>query len=149
MRPETFTLSQKELQRVRVISTCIKGDLACAAPRRPWLAPQTPRSRSSPAPSVLPSRRRTPATRWQPSRLTTGSKVAAQFFPAETTAGYFRLLQRLLRRCGVPTAFYGDRSGIFVRNDPRWSLEEELAGQRQPTQFGRAPAQLGITFIAA
>jgi len=57
--------------------------------------------------------------------------------------------QRLLRRCGVPTAFYGDRSGIFVRSDPRWSLEEELAGQRQPTQFGRALAQLGITFIAA
>src|SRR5258708_9689954 len=30
MRPETFTLSQKELQRVSVISACIKGDLACA-----------------------------------------------------------------------------------------------------------------------
>jgi hypothetical protein len=28
-------------------------------------------------------------------------------------------------------------------------LEEELAGQRQPTQFGRALQQLGITFIAA
>jgi len=79
----------------------------------------------------------------------TGKILAAQFFPAETTAGYFHLLQRLLRRCGVPTAFYGDRSGIFVRSDPHWSLEEELAGQRQPTQFGRALAQLGITFIAA
>src|SRR5260370_6719522 len=31
MRQETFTLSQKELQRVSVISTCIKGDLACAS----------------------------------------------------------------------------------------------------------------------
>jgi transposase len=30
MRQETFTLSQKELQRVSVISACIKGDLACA-----------------------------------------------------------------------------------------------------------------------
>src|SRR5258705_12415451 len=30
MRQETFTLSQKELQRVSVISTCIKGDMACA-----------------------------------------------------------------------------------------------------------------------
>src|SRR5258708_33630974 len=27
---ETFTLSQKELQRVAVISSCVKGDLACA-----------------------------------------------------------------------------------------------------------------------
>src|SRR5574340_241159 len=30
MRPETFTLSQKELQRVTVLSTCLKGELACA-----------------------------------------------------------------------------------------------------------------------
>ena len=79
----------------------------------------------------------------------TGKILAAQFFLSESAEGYFRLLQRLLRRFGVPTAFYGDRSGIFVRNDPHWSLEEELAGQRQPTQFGRALSQLGITFIAA
>jgi hypothetical protein len=78
-----------------------------------------------------------------------GKILAAQFFPSETTEGYFHLLQSLLRRFGVPTAFYGDRSGIFVRNDDHWTVEEELAGQRQPTQFGRALAQLGITFIAA
>src|ERR1700687_5208098 len=30
MRRETFRLSQKELQRVAVISSCVKGDLACA-----------------------------------------------------------------------------------------------------------------------
>jgi transposase len=30
MRQETFTLSQKELQRVSVIRACIKGDMACA-----------------------------------------------------------------------------------------------------------------------
>src|SRR5712664_2345753 len=29
MRQETFTLSQKELQRVSIISACIKGDMAC------------------------------------------------------------------------------------------------------------------------
>ena len=78
-----------------------------------------------------------------------GKILAAEFFPSETTAGYFHLLQSLLRRFGVPTAFYGDRSGIFVRNDDYWTLEEELAGKRQPTQFGRALAELGITFIAA
>ncbi|HKQ88872.1 MAG TPA: ISNCY family transposase [Candidatus Acidoferrales bacterium] len=79
----------------------------------------------------------------------TGKILAAQFFLSETTEGYFHLLQSVLRRFGVPTAFYGDRSGIFVRNDDSWTLEEELAGQRQPTQFGRALAELGITFIAA
>jgi hypothetical protein len=31
MKQETFTLNQKELQRVSVISACIKGDLACAS----------------------------------------------------------------------------------------------------------------------
>src|ERR1019366_2506034 len=30
MRQETFALSQKELQRVAVISRCVKGELACA-----------------------------------------------------------------------------------------------------------------------
>ena len=69
-----------------------------------------------------------------------GKILAAQFFPAETAEGYFHLLQRLLPRFGVPVAFYGDRSGIFVRNDDHWTVEEELAGQRQPTQFGRALA---------
>lgn len=78
-----------------------------------------------------------------------GKILAAQFFPAETAQGYFHLLQSLLRRHGVPVAFYGDRSGVFTRNDPHWSIDEQLAGQRQPTQFGRALEQLGITFIAA
>src|SRR5258707_3903961 len=30
MRGRTFALSQKELQRVSVISSCVKGDMACA-----------------------------------------------------------------------------------------------------------------------
>ncbi len=78
-----------------------------------------------------------------------GKILAAQFFSSETSPGYFCLLQSLLLRFGVPLAFYGDRSGVFVRNDEHWSLDEQLAGQRQPTQFGRALQQLGVTFIAA
>lgn len=79
----------------------------------------------------------------------TGKILAAGFFPAETTEGYFHLLRRVLSRFGVPVALYGDRNGIFVRNDDHWSVEEQLAGKRQPTQFGRALQQLGITYIAA
>lgn len=79
----------------------------------------------------------------------TGKILAAQFFPAETTSGYLCLLKQLLRRHGIPLAFYGDHSGIFLRNDDCWTVEEQLAGKRQSTQFGRALEQLGVTFIAA
>jgi transposase len=251
MRQETFTLSQKELQRVSVITACVKGAMACASAagllclsvrqikrlkrrlREDGEAALAHANRGRPSPRRLPERtrqavlrlyrtkyagfndhhlceklneveglslsretlrrllrqeghgsprkRRPPAHRqrrlrvaregelvqldgsphdWlagRGPRLTllgmqddaTGKILAAQFFLSESAEGYFHLLQSLLRRFGVPTAFYGDRSGIFVRNDPHWSLEEELAGQRQPTQFGRALAELGITFIAA
>ena len=78
-----------------------------------------------------------------------GKILAAQFFPSETTFGYLSLLRQLLRRFGVPLAFYGDHSAVFVRNDDNWTVDEQLAGKRQPTQFGRALEQLGVTFIAA
>jgi hypothetical protein len=79
----------------------------------------------------------------------TGKILAAQFFLSEGTLGYLCLLHQLLRRHGVPLAFYGDRSGVFVRNDEHWTVAEQLAGKRQPTQFGRALQQLGVNFIAA
>src|ERR1700722_18702607 len=79
----------------------------------------------------------------------TGKILAAQFFPSETAFGYLCLLRQLLRRHGLPLAFYGDRSGVFVRNDDHWTVEEQLAGKRHPTHVGRALQQLGITFIAA
>ena len=79
----------------------------------------------------------------------TGKVLVAEFFPTEDARGYFCLLHCLLRRFGVPLSFYGDRHGIFVRNDDHWSVEEQLAGRREPTQFGRALEQLGITYIAA
>src|ERR1700685_1925924 len=219
MSEETFALSQKELQRVSVISSCVKGSLTCA--RAAALLDLTPRhvkrlkvrlrmggeaalahvSRGRPSHRRTPQRvrdralhlarstyagfndhhlceklcevegfslsretlrrllreaglgsprqRRAPAHRqrrlrvaregqivqldgsphdWlegRGPRLTalgmqddaSGKILAAQFFPTETAQGYFHLLQSLLHRFGVPTAFYGDRSGIFVRND--------------------------------
>ena len=44
---------------------------------------------------------------------------------------------------------YGDRLGVFVRNDAHWSLEEELQGAQHPTQFGQVLRDLGIGYIAA
>src|SRR5450432_1998191 len=248
---ETYTLSQKELQRVAVISSCVKGDLACA--RAASLLHLTPRhvkrlksrlrqggeaalahaSRGRPSHRRLPDRvrdrilhlarttyagfndhhlceklvekegfalgretlrrllrsagigsprkRRAPTHRqrrlararegemllldaslhrWLEDRgpqLTllgflddaTRKVLVAEFFPTEDARGYFRLLRRLLRRFGVPLSFYGDRHGVFVRNDDHWTVEEQLAGHRDPTQFGRALQQLGVTYIAA
>ena len=247
----TFALSQKELQRVAVITSCVKGDLACA--RAASLLNLTPRhvkrlksrlrqggeaalahaSRGRPSPRRLPQRvrdrilhlarttyagfndhhlceklvekegfslgretlrrllrsagigsprkRRAPTHRqrrlararegemvlldaslhrWLEDRgpqLTllgflddaTRKVLVAEFFPTEDARGYFRLLRRLLGRFGVPLSFYGDRHSVFVRNDDHWTVEEQLAGRRQPTQFGRALEQLGITYIAA
>src|SRR6185437_14017089 len=74
--------------------------------------------------------------------------LAAEFFPTEDARGYFHLLRRLVRRHGVRLSLYGDRHPVFVRSDEQWSLEEQLAGKRQPTQFGRAPAQRWATYIA-
>jgi transposase len=251
MNRETFRLSQKELQRVAVISSCVQGKLACA--RAAELLDLTPRhiqrlkvryrqgsaaalahaSRGRPSPRRLPERlrarilhlartryagfndhhlceklceveglslgretlrrmlraagigsprqRRAPTHRqrrlararegemllldaslhpWLEERgpqLTllgflddaTRKVPVAEFFLTEDARGYFRLLQRLLRRCGVPLSLYGDRHSVFVRNDDHWTVEEQLAGKRQPTQFGRALDQLGVTYIAA
>src|SRR5712671_8055502 len=235
MRGRTFALSQKELQRVSVISSCAKGDMACARAaellslsvrqvkrlqkrlREQGEAALAHANRGRPSPRRLPDRarqaivrlarstyagfndhhlceklcevegfslsretlrrllrkagigsprkRRPPAHRqrrlrsaregelvqldgsphaWLEGRgplLTalgmqddaSGKILAAQFFSSETSPGYFCLLQSLLLRFGVPLAFYGDRSGVFVRNDEHWSLDEQLAGQRQPT----------------
>jgi len=251
MNRETFALSQKELQRVAVISRCVKGELACARAagllclsvrqikrlkkriREDGEAALAHASRGRPSHRRLPQtvrerivqlargtyagfndhhlceklvehegfslsretlrrllrqhglgsprKRRAPAHRqrrlrsaqlaelvqldgsphdWLEGRgplLTalgmqddaTGKILAAQFFPSETTFGYLCLLQQMVCRYGVPLALYGDHSGVFVRNDDHWTVEEQLAGKRQPTQFGRALEQLGISFMAA
>src|SRR5439155_1711250 len=38
---------------------------------------------------------------------------------------------------------------ILVRNDPHWSLEEQLAGTQFPTHIGRLLQDLGVGYIAA
>lgn len=80
----------------------------------------------------------------------TGKLVAAVFREQEDAQGYFLLLMQVLRAMGIPLGLYHDRHAVFQDNSRRpWSLEEELAGRQQPTQFGRALEQLGITSIAA
>jgi transposase len=79
----------------------------------------------------------------------TSTLLALHFRPAEDLHGYLTLLRQLAARYGLPVTLYGDRLGIFVRNDPHWSLEEELQGAQHPTQFGQVLRALGIGYIAA
>ncbi len=80
----------------------------------------------------------------------TGQVVSALFREQEDAQGYFLLLQQIVLTKGCPLALYRDRHGIFepLSKGPL-SLEEQLAGRREPTQFGRLLEELEITSIVA
>lgn len=73
----------------------------------------------------------------------------AHFVDQECTVGYLRVLRDIVRTKGIPLAAYMDRHGTLQRNDKNWSLEEQLAGRRQPTQVKRALDDLGIQALYA
>ena len=68
----------------------------------------------------------------------TGAVADALFCQHEDSLNYFRLMQGLIRRGGVPVALYTDRHPVF-----KHKLD------RQPTQFARAMDELGIQMIFA
>lgn len=78
----------------------------------------------------------------------TGKVIAAFFREQEDSAGYFHLLRRIMTTHGLPYALYHDGHTIFeppYGEEP--TLQEQLAGQRHYTQFGRLLNELGITSI--
>lgn len=81
-----------------------------------------------------------------------GTVPHALFREQEDAHGYFLLLEQIVTtpRYGRPLAVYRDRHGIFERStkDPE-TLAEQLAGRREPTQFGRLLEELDITAIPA
>jgi transposase len=80
----------------------------------------------------------------------TGTVPAATFREQEDAAGYLEVLHQLLTTVGAPEAVYHDRHAIFVRAPrERETLGEQLAGQREPTQVGRALRELGIASLCA
>jgi len=80
----------------------------------------------------------------------TSQILAAHFqLEAENTLGYLRALHTMIATLGVPLSLYRDRHSIFQRNDPHWTLAEQLAGKQAPTQLGRALEELGIEQIPA
>ena len=79
----------------------------------------------------------------------TNTVLALHFRPTEDLHGYAVVFQQLFTQYGLPLAFYGDRINILVRNDPHWSLDEQLRGAQDPTHLGRILHDLGIGYIAA
>ena len=82
----------------------------------------------------------------------TGKLAAVVFREEEDAAGYFLLVQQLIQQHGRPLALYHDRHGIFKQTSKATeadTLEEQLAGKQDPTQFGRLLEELEITSIAA
>ena len=71
------------------------------------------------------------------------------FVEQECTVGYLRVLRDLVAAKGIPLVAYMDRHGTLKRNDRNWSLEEELAGRREPTQVKRALDDLGVRVLYA
>jgi len=78
----------------------------------------------------------------------TGELLALLFRAEEDAQGYFLLIRQIVARRGRPLAVYHDRHSIFRVNAPQ-TMAEQLAGTREPTQFGRLLDELAITSIAA
>ena len=80
----------------------------------------------------------------------TGMVPFALFREQEDAQGYMLMLKEVIERCGVPLALYSDRHSIFQRSPLETeSRDEQLRGRREPTQFARALAELGIELILA
>jgi len=78
----------------------------------------------------------------------TGEVPYALFRLEEDTQGYFQLMEHIVATHGIPLAVYRDRHSIFeTPAKHKESLEEQLAGRREPTQFGRLLGELGINSI--
>lgn len=80
----------------------------------------------------------------------TNKHPAGLFREQEDAHGYFLLMEGIVQRHGLPVAVYHDGHGIFVPGaERRETIAEQLAGRREPTQFGRLLEELAITSITA
>jgi transposase len=80
----------------------------------------------------------------------TGSVPFALFQNQEDTEGYFRLIRGIIQHKGIPLALYSDRCFVFRYNGRKQDTTEvPLPGKKNPTQFGRAMRELGITQVFA
>jgi hypothetical protein len=79
----------------------------------------------------------------------TSKLLEAFFIPHECSFGYLKLLEEIVTCYGIPLSIYQDRHGTLHRNDDNWTLDEQLAGEQDPTQVGWCLTSLGISPIFA
>lgn len=79
----------------------------------------------------------------------TGKILEAFFIEYEGSFAYLKLLEAIVANHGIPGSIYQDQHSALSRNDEHWSLEEQLAGEQEPTQVGWALKALGIEPIFA
>ena len=78
-----------------------------------------------------------------------GEALSLFFVRHECSWAYLEMLRQVTSSHGIPASVYQDRHSSLKRNDDFWSIEEELAGRRDPTQVGGALEALGIEPIFA
>lgn len=76
------------------------------------------------------------------------SRVFARFYEYEGTIPAMDSFQCYIRQQGIPLAVYADKHTTY-RSPAEPTVEEQLAGTKPQSQFGRALAELGVELIAA
>jgi hypothetical protein len=76
------------------------------------------------------------------------SRTWARFSEEETTEACYDVLERWVKRWGLPLSLYADRDSIY-KCDRERTVAEQLAGLEPQTQFGRAMERLGVKIIPA
>jgi transposase len=74
--------------------------------------------------------------------------VYARFYEYEGTLPALDSFQRYIRQYGIPQSLYLDKHSTY-KSQVKLTIEEELSGAKQYSQFERACAQLGTTVIHA
>jgi hypothetical protein len=75
-------------------------------------------------------------------------KLWATFREGEDTEGCFVLLRSITQECGIPHAWYTDRSSIFTTSD-RSRPRDPFLEKPKHTQFARLLGELGVELILA
>ena len=76
------------------------------------------------------------------------SRVFARFYEYEGTIPAMDSFQRYVQQYGIPLAIYADKHTTYQSPAPP-TVDEQLAGVKPTSQFGRALDELGVELIAA